>query len=78
MAKKGRRVTEYELAVLDVLWNRGPATIREITEAIYEEMSPASYATVQKLLERLEKKGCIRRDRSRFAHQFRAKSRGPI
>jgi predicted transcriptional regulator len=73
MAKKGRRVTEYELAVLGVLWDRGPATIRQITEAIYQESSPTSYATVQKLLERLEKKGCVRRDRSRFAHQFQAK-----
>jgi BlaI family transcriptional regulator, penicillinase repressor len=73
MAKKRRRVTEYELAVLDVLWNRGPATIREITEAVYQESSPASYATVQKLLERLEKKGCVRRDRSGFAHRFHAK-----
>jgi BlaI family transcriptional regulator, penicillinase repressor len=73
MAKKGRRVTEYELAVLDVLWNCGPATIREITEAVYRKTSPTSYATVQKLLERLEKKGCVHRDRSQFAHRFRAK-----
>ena len=72
MAKKGRRVTEYELAVLDALWDRGPATIHQIAEAIYGESSPTSYATVQKLLERLENKGCVHRDRSRFAHRFHA------
>jgi len=73
MAKTGRRVTEYELAVLDVLWGRGSATIREITEAVYQESSPTNYSTVQKLLERLDKKGCVRRDRSGFAHRFHAK-----
>jgi BlaI family transcriptional regulator, penicillinase repressor len=73
VAKEGRRITEYELAVMDVLWDRGPATIREITEAVYQASSPAAYATVQKLLERLERKGCVRRDRSQFAHRFRAK-----
>jgi BlaI family transcriptional regulator, penicillinase repressor len=73
MAKKTVHVTQYELAVLDVLWQRGSATVREITEAIYQESKPTSYATVQKLLERLENKGCVRRDRSSFAHVFRPK-----
>ena len=34
------------------------------------ENSPTAYATVQKLLERLETKGCVTRDRSSFAHVF--------
>jgi BlaI family transcriptional regulator, penicillinase repressor len=72
MAKQRSHVTQFELAVLDVLWERGSATIREITEAIYEESSPTTYATVQKLLERLESKGYVGRDRSAFAHVFRA------
>ena len=72
MAKKGRHVTEYELAVLDAIWDREAVTIREITEAVYRENSLTNYATVQKLLERLEKKGCVRRDRSHFAHRFHA------
>jgi BlaI family transcriptional regulator, penicillinase repressor len=71
MAKKGVHVTPYELAVLDVLWQRGAATIREITAAVYQETSSATYATVQKLLERLENKGYVRRDRNAFAHMFR-------
>ena len=72
MGENTIRVTEYELAVLDVLWSRGSATIREITEDVYEETSTTAYATVQKLLERLETKGCVKRDRSSFAHVFRA------
>jgi BlaI family transcriptional regulator, penicillinase repressor len=73
MAKKTVNVTEYELAVLEVLWERKSATIREITETIYGDTSTTSYATVQKLLERLEKKACVRRDRKSFAHQFSTK-----
>ena len=65
-------VTDSELAVLDVLWEQPEATIRQITETIYEDYSASAHATVQKLLERLEGKGCVNRDRSGFAHRFRA------
>jgi predicted transcriptional regulator len=61
-----------ELAVLQVLWEQGPATIRQITDVLYPTGNAASYATVQKLLERLESKSCVRRDRRPAAHTFRA------
>ena len=72
MSEKSPEVTEYELAVLEVLWEQPGATIRAITEAIYESYSPSLHATVQKLLERLEAKTLVERDRSSFAHQFAA------
>jgi len=72
MAKPPQDVTDAELAVLQVLWSQGPATIRQLTEAIYPEGGPAYYATVQKLLERLEGKNCIRRERAAGAHVFTA------
>jgi predicted transcriptional regulator len=56
-------VTEAELAVLQGLWEFGPAPIRRLSEVIYGDASPARYATVQKLLERLEAKGCVARRR---------------
>lgn len=65
-------VTDAELAVLDALWTEGPATIRHITDRIYPQGTAAHYATVQKLLERLEAKGCVARNRSAFAHVFAA------
>jgi predicted transcriptional regulator len=65
-------VTDAELSVLEVLWDRGQTTIGEITEAIYRKKTTSRYATVQKLLERLEAKGCVKRDRSGFAHHFSA------
>ena len=63
-------VTESELSVLDVLWDRGSSTIRQITDAVYRRGTTSEYATVQKLLERLEGKGCVSRDRRAFAHVF--------
>jgi BlaI family transcriptional regulator, penicillinase repressor len=64
-------VTEAELAVLQVLWDRGSATIRQLTDLLYPGGSEVHYATVQKLLERLESKGHVERDRSGHAHRFR-------
>ena len=72
MKPSSNDVTEFELAVLDVLWGCESATIAEITEAIYCSKKTSAYATVQKLLERLESKGYVSRDRSSFAHVFRA------
>ncbi len=63
---------DAELAVLQTLWDRGPATIRQLADALYPEGTEAHYATVQKLLERLEAKNCVRRDRSSWAHVFHA------
>ena len=64
MARTPQDITDAELAVLQVLWEQGPATIRRITELLYPQGGTSHYATVQKLLERLETKACVRRDRS--------------
>lgn len=66
-------VTDAELGVLQALWDDGPATIRQLTDRLYPGGSTAHYATVQKLLERLEAKGCVARDRSAMTHKFSAK-----
>jgi len=56
-------VSETELAILQVLWGSGEATRRQVTDALYPGGGESHYATVQKLLERLEKKGFVRHDR---------------
>jgi predicted transcriptional regulator len=66
-------VTDAELAVLQALWDRGPATIRQLTDRLYPAGSASCYATVQKLLERLEAKAFVRRDRSGSVHEFAAR-----
>jgi BlaI family transcriptional regulator, penicillinase repressor len=65
-------VTDAELAVLQALWERGEATIRDLADALYPGGKASQYATVQKLLERLEAKEppCVRRDRGRWPHVF--------
>ncbi len=73
MARTPQDVTEKELEILQVLWERGPSTIRQITEVLYPEGRTAQYATVQKLLERLETKHCVARDRSGTVHAFTAR-----
>ena len=61
MARIPRDVTERELAVLQALWDAGPTTIRRLTDALYPGGGATHYATVQKLLDRLESKDCVRR-----------------
>ena len=73
MAVKPQQVTEAELAVLKLLWDAESLTSREIREELYPDGTPSDYGTVQKLLERLERKGLVSRDRSAFVHVFRAK-----
>ena len=65
-------VTEAELAVLELLWHAPGATIRKLTDSLYPDGGSAHYATVQKLLERLEAKGFVQRDDSAMAHRFSA------
>jgi predicted transcriptional regulator len=72
MARTPQDVTEAELGVLQALWQRQPATVRQLTESLYPQGGQAQVATVQKLLERLEKKGCVRRDRSAAVQTFTA------
>ncbi len=70
MGRPARDITESELAVLRILWDRGMATIRHLTDVLYPGGGAAQYATVQKLLDRMEAKAFVRRDRSLFVHQF--------
>jgi predicted transcriptional regulator len=65
-------VTDAELAILRSLWDREPATIRQLVERVYGQEGTSVYATVQKLLDRLEAKGCVVRDRGGPVHVFRA------
>jgi BlaI family penicillinase repressor len=72
MAKRRIHLTEAEFAVLEPLWQFGPQTIRQLTARLYPGESVSDYATVQKLLERLETKRTVVRDRSALAHVFSA------
>jgi predicted transcriptional regulator len=70
MGKLPWEITEYELLLLTELWQRSSATVPELTEAVYGNNTPALLATVRKLLDRLEEKGCVSRDRTRWPHHY--------
>ncbi len=63
-------VTEAELAVLERLWSEASLTARQLTERLYPAGTVSDVATVQKLLQRLEGKGLVSRDRSERTHAF--------
>jgi BlaI family penicillinase repressor len=73
MARTPPDVTEAELGVLEVLWRHGPSTVRRISDEIYPGGGPSKHATVQKLLERLERENrYVKRDRSGGVQLFAA------
>lgn len=72
MTRKPQAVTDAELAVLKVLWERGPLAAKAITEAIYPNGAESEFASVHSFLQRLERKGFVARDRSSFVHIFSA------
>jgi BlaI family penicillinase repressor len=72
MSRSFADVTETELAVLQVLWERGEGTVRQLVDRLYPGRSPTAPPTVQKLLERLEAKGYVERDRSGQVQTFHA------
>src|SRR5258708_35225585 len=70
MGKASREITDTELSLLNELWQRPSATGPELTEAVYGNTTPALLATARKLLDRLEAKGCVSRDRPRWPHHY--------
>jgi predicted transcriptional regulator len=70
MPRRAADVTDTELGILEVLWEHGPATVRQVVEALYGEHRPSLHGGVKSLIERLIEKGYVRRDKTGFAHQF--------
>ena len=72
MATKPPRPTEAELAILQVLWNEGPLSVRDITR-VMNESKETGYTTVLKLLQIMTEKGLVTRDASVRPQIYRAK-----
>ncbi len=67
------RPTDAELAILNVLWERGPATVREVHETL-SKTQDSGYTTVLKLMQIMTDKGLVVRDESQRAHVYTARS----
>jgi len=69
MVEKIPRPTDAELAILRVLWERGPSTVREVHDAL-SRSHDTGYTTVLKLLQIMTDKGLVVRDESQRAHVY--------
>ena len=64
-----RKPTDSELAILRVLWTRGPSTVREVAEVMGRE---AGYTTILKLMQIMTEKRLVRRDEAARTHVYEA------
>jgi predicted transcriptional regulator len=72
MGRNLPNIPDAELAVLHLLWERGASAVRALADVLYPGGGPSEYATVHRLLERLEAKGYVRRERAGGVYVFRA------
>ena|ERR1700675_1309032 len=66
-----QKPTASELEILQVLWTRGPSTVREVYDALHEKKD-LGYTTVLKLLQIMTAKGTVRRNEDQRAHVYEA------
>ena len=63
--------TDAELAILRVLWSRGPSTVRQVHDALTGERA-TGYTTALKLLQIMSEKGLVARDETDRSHVYSA------
>lgn len=73
MAKRQYDLGNAELGVLKALWDKGPATVRDVLVHLHGTGRQVAYTTVQTLLTRLERKRFVASDKSSLAYVYRAK-----
>ena len=64
------RPTDAELAILRVLWERGPSTVRQVHDVLVARVGPTAYTTALKLLQIMTDKGLVRRDDTDRTHVY--------
>jgi predicted transcriptional regulator len=70
-APKYVKPTESELEILQILWERGEATVREVHEELLKTKD-AGYTTTLKLLQIMHEKGIVKRDESFRTHVYQS------
>lgn len=66
------RPTDAELAILRVLWENGPSTVRHVHDALAEARE-TGYTTTLKLMQIMAEKGLVTRDESSRTHIYTAR-----
>jgi predicted transcriptional regulator len=67
------RPTDAELEILNVLWQRGACTVRDVHQEITRTRPAMGYTTVLKLMQIMSEKNLVRRDESQRAHVYEAR-----
>lgn len=62
--------TDRELAILRILWDQGPSTVRQVNEAMNQDRD-TGYTTTLKLMQIMTEKGLLIRDESQWKHVYR-------
>ena len=70
--RKATRPTDAELEILNILWEHGPATVREVHEALHHDRS-TGYTTTLKLMQIMAEKRLLKRDESNRAHVYQSR-----
>jgi predicted transcriptional regulator len=65
-------IANAELAVMELLWDHGSLTVRQIQDKLYGESDRSQHGTVQRLLQRLEDKELVEREKVGVANVFSA------
>lgn len=73
MAKKPIELGDAELAVMRVLWEEGPLTVRDVMNRLHDRGRRVAYTTVLTFLTRLEQKGMVASDKRDQAYVYRSK-----
>ena len=68
---RSTRPTDGELAILNVLWHRGPSTVREVHGALAAGKAGRGYTSVLKVMQVMTDKGLLRRDEAGRSHVYR-------
>jgi BlaI family transcriptional regulator, penicillinase repressor len=68
---KHNKPTESELEILNILWDKGPSTVRDVHEVLAESKE-AGYTTSLKLMQIMFDKGLLKRDASAKTHIYEA------
>lgn len=71
MSQPPIRPSDGELAILRVLWSRGPSTVRDVHDALAKDRD-TGYTTVLKLMQIMVEKGLVTRDESTRSHVYQA------
>ncbi len=72
MSKDNVKPTESEMEILQILWSRNEASVREVHEVLARSKE-AGYTTTLKLMQIMYEKGLVDRDASSKTHIYRAK-----